>query len=422
MVRSNSTAGRQLGVAVWLWAFLFARVPLAAIQHLGGPDSRPFVLINLITLALGGYGFWREGWRPLDRLRQPLAAAGVAALVMFWAIYGGRLIWDQWLSPTELVIGAPELLKMLVNSTLIPVIALPWVLPRRLSLRVLDGSVLLGNLSLAFGLLVFVFRTGEARTYFTRFGFSDLNPIPAGHSSASLVICSVILLLVGSRTRGPLHLGTWCNGLFGLLLGLAGIQFSLTRSALLALLPMVLVVLWYLLRWRGISRWLVLSAFVPLAAVLLPRLQAVLQRGVPADASVSGRLIRFQACWDVIRQHPLAGLGFQSQRLLEQLPEPAKNWYPHNLVLESLMIGGVVLFLLLVIFTGTVLWTGLQLFGVSAPDGATAQAFTLLWLQGLIHALFSGHLAMLPAFWVGGLLVLYARRPDDIAALQHGVA
>ena len=74
------------GFAIWLWAFLFARIPLAVIQHLVGLDSRPFVLINLISVGIAAFIIFDKGLATHTVLLIRWMLIGVGAFVGFWYI------------------------------------------------------------------------------------------------------------------------------------------------------------------------------------------------------------------------------------------------------------------------------------------------------------------------------------------------
>ena len=65
------------GASIWLWSFLFARVPLAAIQDLCGLESRPLLLFNLLSIGFAFLSFSQVGFSPLKSLRLPVVFTGV---------------------------------------------------------------------------------------------------------------------------------------------------------------------------------------------------------------------------------------------------------------------------------------------------------------------------------------------------------
>ena len=77
--------------------------------------------------------------------------------------------------------------------------------------------------------------------YDTRLTFEDLNPIPAGHSSASLVILGIILLLYVNKKVCSFGLKSiYFTSSMSIFLGLWGVQLSQNRSAYIALTPVII--------------------------------------------------------------------------------------------------------------------------------------------------------------------------------------
>jgi hypothetical protein len=405
------------GFAIWLWAFLFARIPLAVIQDLVGFDSRPFVLINLISIGIAAFIVFDNGLATYRDLLSRWILIGAGAFVGFWLIYLSRLFFDNYIIPIEFFQSPFILVKSFLNTTFIPIVCLPLILSIRPNRYFLDFCVALGNLSVLSGELAFIIRQGADGIYSSRFSFEDLNPIPAGHSSASLVILGVVILCLGKhylQSSGAV----WCriNALLAILLGLWGIQLSQTLSASLSIIPVFIFcicALWLVYRE---FRWMLIRGLALFAALLAPMIFGVLRRGIPSDPNLVTRLVLYRESFHLIVQHPFLGIGFQSQGLLKALFEVESLWYSHNLFLETYLIGGFLLFALLLIFILSVLKTGLtsiQSHCFHFSDCLILPAVFFLWVQAFIHALFSGHLALIPGFWVGGFIVMNIRSQES---------
>ena len=400
----------QFGFAIWLWAFLFARIPLAVIQHLVGLDSRPFVLINLISVGIAAFIIFDKGLATHRVLLSRWMLIGVGTFVGFWLVYLSRLLFDSYIIPIEFFQSPFVLVKSFVNTTLIPIVCLPLILSVRPNRYSLDLCVGLGSLSVLSGEIAYVTRQGADRIFYTRFGFEDLNAIPAGHSSASLVILGILILFLGRHYLQRSD-AFWCrtNAILAILVGLWGIQLSQTRSAFLSIIPVFIFCLYALWLVRRELGWLFSGGLALFTVLCAPKVAGVLGRGVPSDPSVVGRLIRFKESFHLITQHPFLGTGFQSQAMLKSLPEPASHWYPHNLFLETYLIGGLFLLLLLLMFISIVLKKGsicLRSHDFQDHDSLMLSAVFFLWVQAFIHSLFSGHLALIPGFWVGGMIII----------------
>ena len=426
MLASVHRSVSSFGFTVWLWAFVFARIPLAAIQHYLGLESRPFVLVNLISIALAFIAFNDSGWQPISFLKSRSALLVITSFFAFWLIYFFRLGFDTFIDPIEFIESGFTLVKGFINSTLIPILCLPWVLMMRRSSFSIDLCALLGNISVFVGILGYLNIPIDEEIYNPRFSFEDLNPIPAGHSSASLLIIGLLLFVIRyTEDRSSRSTLLILNASCAVLLGLWGVRLSMTRSAYVALFPLIVFCLVWLWR-RGLRfRWLFFAGFSTFLVLLVPKIFNMLSSGLPfQDASSSGRLTRFVAVWDWICANPLWGVGFHVQNLLKALPEPASHWYSHNIFLESYVIGGLLMFIALIVFILTIvrsIW--IPLFKQSSDPGSHVMSLALsfLWIQALIYACFSGHPALSPGFWVGGVMVVLVINPVIVLSQQSNL-
>ncbi len=413
----------SFGFVVWLWAFVFARIPLAAIQHYFGLQSRPFVLTNLISIGLAFIAFKDIRWNPISFLKRQLVVLAAAALFVFWILYFLRLGFDTFIEPVEFIESSFSLAKSFVNSILISILCLPWILTMRRSSFSIDLCALFGSASVCIGAIAYLMKPFKDGIYYTRFGFEDLNPIPAGHSSASLVIMGVLLFVY--RYTQDRSFGTkllLLNASCAVLIGLWGLRLSMTRSAYLALFPVIVFGLLWLFRRGRPHRLVFFTALSTFLGLVVSKIVNILGRDLLfQDPSLSGRLTRFAAVWEWICANPFLGVGFRVQSLLKALPEPASHWYSHNLFLETYVIGGLFMFIALVLFLSAVVRSVLTALVVQwrhpGPD-VTALTLAFLWVQALILACFSGHPALLPGFWVGGSLIVLAINPVMVPGQQ----
>ena len=395
----------RFGFVIWLWAFLFARVPLAAIQDVFGLESRPLLLLDCLSLGLAFVAFSKVGLRPLEVFKSSVLKVGGISFALFWAFYSVRLGFDHWILSVELLTPSSTLFKHLLTSTLIPALCLPWLVTMASSASTLPLLVGLGSTSLLFGELSFVFIHGFDALMKVRFSFEDLNPIPAAHSSASLVILSSLFLwsviCQGSRKSRVIQV---LIGFIGMFSGLLGMQLAMTKGAFLALIPIVIFLgcfLWRFFRVYGFT------AFLGLLAIGSVWMFGSMRRNLWSAGSIGDRFELIRQSLTVWSDNWFLGVGFRAQGILDANPLTIGNhWYPHNFVAESLLLGGVVLLALLGSFIISV--------GLNASFSITATGFkdslhtslTFLWIQGFASGLVSGHLALIPGFWVGGLLVL----------------
>ena len=161
----------RYGFVIWLWAFLFARVPLAAIQDLFGLQSRPLLLLDCLSVGFALVAFSQVGWRPWKVFQTSIVRVAYLSFALFWAFYSLRLVFDHWILSVDLVTPASTLFKHLLTSTLIPALCLPWILTLASWGSTLPVLVGLGSISLFFGELSFVFITGFDALMKARFAF-----------------------------------------------------------------------------------------------------------------------------------------------------------------------------------------------------------------------------------------------------------
>ena len=398
----------RFGFVLWLWSFLFARVPLAAIQDLFGLESRPLLLLDCLSVGFAFFAFSKVGLRPLGVFKSSVVKVGGLSFALFWAFYSVRLGFDHWVLSVELVTPASVLFKHLLTSTLIPALCLPWIVSMAtwsLTLPVLVG---LGSISLLFGEISFIFISGFDTFLNLRFAFEDLNPIPAAQSSTSLVIISSLFLLnvicQSSRNRRAFGL---LLGLIGLFSGLLGIQLAMTKGAFVALVPLVIYLGCCLWKHFGVF-WF--SGLLSASAIAVVSMFGGMRRDLGAPASFVDRFQLILQSLSVWTNHWFLGVGFCAQNILHSNPLTVSNhWYPHNFAAEVLLLGGVVLMILVVCFIVSV---GLSACFDVSPAGledSMQVPLTFLWLQGFGSALVSGHIGLIPGLWVGGLIVVLNR-------------
>ena len=398
------------GFAIWLWAFVFARIPLAVVQEYSGYDSRPFILINIISFAVAFVVALDRGLKPLFIFKYRPSLLVVCSFLSFWLIYFFRMGFDSFIEPVNFIVSPFDLSKSFIISTLIPSLCMPWILSIRFSVDSLVICSALGNISILTGIIAFFNKAMAMGFNVTqvRFEFADLNPIPAGHSSAALVIFGVILLFYANKKIS--FFGSrfiYLNSVLSIFIGLWGVRLSQTRSASIALLPLV-IFSFYLLWKQTRYRWLLAGVASLLFALALPIKRNFSDGLLFQDDNMTERLKKFTATWEWICSHPFFGGGFNLQYLLHSLPNTIRPyWYPHNLLLDVLGIGGLFLLTPLLVFVLSIvrlIWVKLS---ISRADDPLFLVFVFLWIQSILLSCFSGHMTLLPGFWVGGLMILF---------------
>ena len=230
------------------------------------------------------------------------------------------------------------------------------------------------------------------------------NPIPASYSSASLVIslaCFVEILCQSTYTK-RLSSATWINWPLPLL----GINLLRLRG-LFGAHPLVIYLGYCLSKRFGVFGFSAVLSISASAAVLM---FGGMRRSLWAAGSVSDRFEMILQSLRVWTNHWFLGVGFRAQTILNSNPLTIlDHWYPHNFIAEVLLLGGVILMTIVVLYIVSVgLTTSFDLTSAGLEDPMQVP-LTFLWLQGFASALVSGHLALIPGLWVGGLLVVLNR-------------
>jgi len=331
-----------------------------------------------------------------------------------------RLLWDALLAPLPLDLNWMEIWPFALGVTFLPAAAFllkvdteTLEIARRWSLRL---GVLAATAVIAAALVAL----RDVAT-FLRLDTGVLNPISIGHVGVSLF---VLLLLRPSRVKEPdgwrRRLRSASNGL-GLIIAAALIIASGSKGPLLAWLVVMLVWLFTLgrasiLAGLGLRRviWplfllvsLVLSFVVLNAIVSLPIIERVLN--VAQDQSTSERVRLLSQAIAQFEESPVVGSA---------IFEYDSRIYPHNILVEVLMVGGVVALVPLLIM----LFEGIRAAAICLFQVCRERWLVLLYLQYLVDAMFSGSLFYSPQFWLISVVMLgLASRPPGSPAL-HGQA
>ncbi len=156
--------------------------------------------------------------------------------------------------------------------------------------------------------------------------------------------------------------------IFSLIISLAALAFSLSRSAWLGLLVGIalgLVVYFVSTRKKRLNRQIIIPLVILLALVIGIFSQDFFWNRVKSsfdvsNGSVAMRLIYWQSSWDKIKEQPVLGYGLEQQKAVlrdsynkEWAVHEKINSYSdraHNVVLDYLLIGGLVSLILLILW------------------------------------------------------------------------
>lgn len=362
---------------------LFGYPLVAAISEYLGVPSRPFTMtfygvvlalalftvvsfaVHTGTLSLNA--FWLVWW-------------------LFWCLYLSRILIDLTFNAEALKRPVEEYLLYTIGICILPPLALsfkegPW---QRSS--TVDKVMFLGALGLTVNL--WIIYTQQELTSLTQF-FSmraetgTLNPITLGQMAVS------VLILVVWRAVSGVVLDIWTKSLlaFYTLLSALGLIASGSRGPLFALSACLVALLFLAQNRRKLAYLFLFGVLVAVTVVPLTNSTDIylIERISSSAFEDSERMILLFQGYDLFLQNPVAGGGI----------EPLDT-YPHNIILESFMVFGVVsgcLFLFLFTF-GLIAAFKLRRFSASSTW------LSVLFIQYAVVAMVSGAIYLNWGFWL----------------------
>lgn len=319
----------------------------------------------------------------------------IAAFTGFWVLYLSRLAIDSIVDTGALQLPATEYFLFGVGTCLLPAIAMLCVRVEFFANRqTLIIACVFSGVALLLALWAIFIRDGvisSINLLSMRVETETLNPITIGHVGASLSILCIWLLVNPTRSGLPKLWSTFF--IAGLALGLTSLLVSASRGPTLALAIAIFVLFAtrprLLLTPTGVL--LVVSiAFIVFASTDTGEILAI-NRVAESSFKDDAREELLSAGLKVVMDHPIIGGGI----------EPLET-YPHNLLLESFMVFGVMsglLFTYLLISASIQAW---RLMRVASELGWVS----LLFFQYFAGAMVSSSLYGASAFWVLMTLVI----------------
>lgn len=323
----QKTSVLLLGLMLSGYAFM------AALQSVIGGRNELVLLVRAITVIL----MIRLIWLSLScggsyKRNQFYWALGA----MFWFMYSIRIVYDLFIVELDLTFGIKEYIVLGFGAGVLPYVAGRYMEFGHEGTRSLGSIVLLISISI---LLVWmevlgVF-PGQAikSVAHGRLSIGTINPITIGHLGASLVIISSYLI-VKNEGKPSLYIS--------LLLGIVTAIASGSKGPLLAMLISITTMFLYSSQGRfriGVIPIFFLSSFfLYLIAQSLEvnyGFQTIsrVDNALIADTT-QGRISMVLRAIDQFLSSPLVG---------SSLEEQIAGFYPHNIVIESFMAGGVLL-------------------------------------------------------------------------------
>jgi O-antigen ligase len=312
----------------------------------------------------------------------------------FWVVYFMRMLYDTHYYAELLSREAQDYWIWSIGGCFLPGLAM-FVATSNGSIKrafywILYVSVAASLLVLVYGQTSFFFATTEKIIDINRLNLASLNPISAGHLGGTTLLLGITLSL--SRRGSKILLTTAITAIIS---GMALIILSNSRGPLIAVASVLLV--FFIFRMRSVKVWMVTTLFLVCALGASITFQETIfgERGVTTrlvgifsstDLSTMGRVASYSGALDQFFTSPLTG---------DFLEEHTTGYYPHNLVLESLMATGIIGGVPFVALTMMSLWLSLKLI-VRRDDNLW---LGMLNIQYLIAAQTSSSLYLSTAMW-----------------------
>lgn len=315
------------------------------------------------------------------------------AFLLFWITYFTKLFVELRLDHEDVSIPAAIYWTWSVGTCFLPALA-GFVAFDRLRLpkvQVIAATMVLVATSL---LLLFGSRLASfdgKLINLNRWNVESLNPISMGHLGVTAALLGTAILVSG---RASIRVTAVSASL--IFPGLSLALLSNSRGPLAALAAAVAV--FVLARANRKSTLALGFTLVAISIYIASQRSSILfgHGGVfdrflaiegGQDLSYNSRLTAFNSAFDQFLHSPIFG---------GPIEEPITRYYPHNVVLESLMATGItggIPFIILLVMSLTATW---KLLRVDAPNTWLG----LLTVQYIVGAQFSGALYNSPALWM----------------------
>jgi O-antigen ligase len=395
---NHSTLLDKYIISLYVASILFGQVFLSAMLNLLSIDNRSVMIVFRLSIMIFSY------WYIFFSLRRKKVGnflnTWIYSVLIFWCVYLLRLLFDVYISGVVLALPAWELFAWSLGSSL-PIAICSYLIAAQNSLDfIFVKQVKYGVFLLGMSIIYFLVNPGLGQG---RFYLQHLNAITCANAGCTLVLlCFAKLLLhkAGLINVNSSRLIAW----LGVSIGSFIIVYSATRGVLFATLLIIGVSIFqfrarlrlsYVAKWKCISLLVIVSfsliLMISTSPVLLDKLFTA-NRAL----SVLTRLEFWKTTIDQIAINPFLGVGFRLQEILGSLVIEKGIYYPHNYVLESLAIGGIVMTLPLLycmLFPVFNFYKKIELEPSSFPIG-------LLAAQVLIYSMHNGHLGDYPFFWM----------------------
>ena len=382
---------RRAGVSLWLTPLLYSLAiagyplfsSLCILLHF--EDSRPIsITFRLLFLLISGALITHR-----FKTIQVIGCRGFAALALFfWSILLLRLIWDGWVAGVSMVPSASDYLMYGLAVAWIPALAFinssfeELRLARKMTLLVSAISIV------AVWWIVFVIKAESP--WIGRMSTQVLNPISLGHLSVSFFL--ILFTLILDSFDG----WRWWRLVLASAFLLGGMLTTAMAASKGPVLAFVLCTFLLSIYWNRKPLVLRIGLAFSVCGLLLGILWVVNQNtiykpiirvtGVSQDASNAIRS-------DLLRNSVEQALG--APILGSALVEKNSRTYPHNILIESFLAGGVISGICMMILIAIGVGSALK----SVRGHSESAWVAILYLQYLIDSMLSGALFLSPHFW-----------------------
>lgn len=328
----------------------------------------------------------------------------VVLVLTLMALLALRVAWDSSLSSLPLDFNWDELWLFMLGATFLPAAAfLARTDPEALELAqrwALRLGVLAG-LSIAAAAVLAL----RDIVTFLRLDTGVLNPISIGHAGVSLFVLLLLRPPVSADQSLTRRFRRAAGTGLGLLLAAILILASGSKGPIVAWFVVMLAWLFTLARASVLAghslRGVVLPMVVPLLLVMivlavnvvtpLPIVDRFLN--IAQDQSTSERVRLLTQALGQFEESPLVG---------SSVFEYESRLYPHNVIVEALMVGGLVMLVPLLML----LYENLRTAAGCLAHVCKERWLILLYLQYLVDAMFSGSLFLSVQFWATSVAML----------------
>lgn len=317
----------------------------------------------------------------------------------FWGLYISRIVIDGFLNPEVLRLSLGEYLLYAIGMSLLPALALSIKLDDFILKRALIWIIILGALGSAFNIwLIISNKALMALSDLTasRQSIDTFNSIGLAHLGVTVSILSA-WMFVRAETHGLIKHALL---IICFLIGAGAALAGASRGPLLVLaltLPMISYMGIKNLHGKNLLRLsVIIIVFLSALTWLVMNSETIVafSRMQNSLFSDDARMDLYAAGWELFLNNPILGAG----------TEPL-GFYPHNVILESFMLYGVFSGLLFVTVVVISLLAAVKIF-FRCPRKSWV---SLLYLQFLVGAMFSGGLYTNMSMWTLMVLVVSCR-------------